>query len=505
MDIRKRSAVKRFSITNLFIAVLLICFSALLVRSAPASKLEQIRAAGELRVLSRNGPISHYKGPEGTTGFEYTLLKGFADELGVKLVLEDEDQVNELLQKSDNPAFDIVSPSAITSAMLKERFRYGSPFMRLSLQLIYNNTQTLPISVADLAGKTVVIVNKSSVALPLQQLQQSLPDVHWEVVENAEMIDLMEMVERGHADYAVVDSAIFNIYRYSYPHTQLAFSLNDPQPLAWAFVSSRDKSLYNAAEKYLTKIKYNGELVKTSTHFFDQYIEVNTDDALMFNYRFENRFPRWEEPVKTAANKYDLDWQLVAAIGYQESQWEPKAESPTGVRGFMMLTPSTAKELGVQNLEDPQQSIEGGAKYLRYLLENLPDSIKGEDRLYMALAAYNQGIGHLNDARILTKRMNGNPNVWDDVSRYFPLLAKAEYYSKATYGFSRGWEPVLYVKNVLNYQKILMWKEKQQQLRLATTSSNSEDNADSSSKPELSALEKLNRIRLSSASSLSFL
>ncbi len=504
MESRKRTVVKRFSISNLLIAILLMSCAALLVRSAPASKLEQVRTAGELRVLSRNGPISHYQGPEGTTGFEYTLLKGFADELGVKLVINDETSPNELQDNAENLQFDLASPSVINTYTGKQRFSYTSDFMKLNLELVYNSTQTAPASLKDLAGKRVLVVNKTSIPAPLQELQQSLPDIQWELVENLEMTDLLDMVERGHADYAVVDSAIFDIHRYSFPHTQVAFDLNAAQPLSWAFKPSRDKSLYDAAEKYLAKIKATGELAKISNHFFEQYIEVNTDDALMFSQRYEKRFPRWAETIKAAAAQYNLDWQLLAAVGYQESQWIPNAESPTGVRGFMMLTPDTARELGVKNLDDPKQSIFGGAKYLRYLLDTLPKSIESEEeRLSMALAAYNQGIGHLDDARALTRRLKGDANSWADVSKSFPLLAKQEYYSKATYGYSRGWEPVIFVRNILNYQKILAFKETQQQLRVATSTPSDELNFSDTPQTK-SAVEKLNQIRLSSASSLSF-
>lgn len=501
-DGRKRTAVKRFSFNNLLIATLLLCCAALLVRSAPANKLEQVRSAGELRVLVRSGPISHYQGPAGITGFEYTLLKGFADDLGVTLTLKDE-APTDVLPQTDEPLFDMASPTVINVLTAKEQLRYSTAFMDLSLHVIYNVNQGAPADVKALSGKTVLIVNKASVPVPMLELQQAMPDVHWELVENVEMTDLLEMVELGHADYAIVDSAIFDIHRYSYPHTQVAFDLKTPQPLSWAFTPSRDKSLYDAAQKYLAKIKNNGQLAKVSSHFFDQFIEVTTDDALMFSQRFDKRFPRWEDSIKSAATQYNLDWQLVAAVGYQESQWIPNAQSPTGVRGFMMLTPDTARELGVKNLDDPKQSINGGAKYLRYLLDTLPASIQNDDRLYMALAAYNQGIGHLDDARALTRRLKGDANSWQDVSKAFPLLAKQEYYSKATYGYSRGWEPVAYVKNVLNYQKILAFKENQQQLRIATSSTD-EINFTTTAQ-EKSALEKLNQLRLSSASSLSFL
>lgn len=506
MESRKRTVVKRFSISNLLIAILLICCAALLVRSAPASQLEQVRTAGELRVLSRNGPISHYQGPEGITGFEYTLLKGFADELGVKLVIQDETAIGELKDSADQRSFDLASPSVINTYTGKQRYLYTSEFMKLNLELVYNSTQSAPASPKDLAGKRVLVVNKASIPLPLQELQQSLPDVQWEVVENLEMIDLLDMVERGHANYAVVDSAIFDIHRYSFPHTMVAFDLDKAQPLSWAFKPSRDKSLYKAAQNYLDKVKASGELAHISSQFFEQYIDVGNNDALMFSLRFDKRFPRWANSIKAAAAQYDLDWQLLAALGYQESQWIPNAISPTGVRGFMMLTPDTARELGVKNLDDPVQSIFGGAKYLRYLLDSLSKTIEDEEeRLAMALAAYNQGMGHLSDARALTLRLKGDADSWADVSKAFPLLAKEEYYSKATYGYSRGWEPVIFVRNILNYQKILAFKENQQQLRIATSTAAAGDGLNFTDTPQTkSALEKLNQIRLSSASSLSF-
>ena len=500
-DGRKRTtAVKRFSITNILIALFLLCIAGLLVRSAPPSKLEQVRSAGELHVLARSGPISHYQSPLGVTGFEYTLLKGFADELKVKLVLKDEAP----LEHTDEPQFDLASPSVLNSATSKQQLNYSTAFMELSLQLIYNSNRSTPADIKALAGKTVLVVNKASVPMALHELQQVMPDVNLELVENVEMTDLLEMIELGHGDYAIVDSAIFDIHRYSYPHTQVAFDINAPQPLAWAFPPSRDKSLYDAAQKYLAKIKNNGQLAQISSQFFEHFIEVNTDDALMFSMRFDKRFPRWADSIRAAAAKYDLDWQLVAAVGYQESQWIPNAQSFTGVRGFMMLTMGTAQELGVENLEDPVQSIFGGAKYLRYLLNVLPKSIQGDDRLYMALAAYNQGMGHLDDARVLTRQLKGDANSWADVSKVFPLLAKQEYYSKATHGYSRGWEPVTYVKNVLNYQRILAFKESQQQLRIATSVNGDVMNLTAAAQ-EKSALEKLNQLRLSSASSLSFL
>jgi membrane-bound lytic murein transglycosylase F len=136
---------------------------------------------------------------------------------------------------------------------------------------------------------------------------------------------------------------------------------------------------------------------------------------------------------------------------------------------LMMLTLATASDMGVKDRIDPSQSIYGGAKYFRNLLDRIPARVTGDDRVYMALAAYNVGMGHLEDARVLTEIHGDDPNKWSDVRKYLPLLAKRQYYSKTKHGYARGWEPVAYVKNVRNYHKILAWHSQHEQRRLAVT------------------------------------
>ena len=144
-------------------------------------------------------------------------------------------------------------------------------------------------------------------------------------------------------------------------------------------------------------------------------------------------------------------------MGYQESQWDPDAVSPTGVRGLMMLTEDTANFLDVNDRDDPTQSIFGGALYYSQLFAQLPESIKDPDRGWMALAAYNIGLGHLLDARMLTQEVGGNPNHWLEVRNSLPLLTQARWYSRTRHGYARGYETVNYVGNVRNYYDMLTW------------------------------------------------
>jgi len=152
---------------------------------------------------------------------------------------------------------------------------------------------------------------------------------------------------------------------------------------------------------------------------------------------------------------YGIQWRLLAAQSYQESHWNPKAKSFTGVRGLMMLTLKTAKLLGVKNRINPQESIKGGTRYLNQMLKNVPDEVEGENRLKFALAAYNVGMGHILDAQTLATKMGLDKNIWSDLKKVLPLLSQKKYYKTLKYGYARGREPVRYVDSIYDYRDIL--------------------------------------------------
>jgi membrane-bound lytic murein transglycosylase F len=176
-----------------------------------------------------------------------------------------------------------------------------------------------------------------------------------------------------------------------------------------------------------------------------------------FVRHFDSRLPRYRQAFENAGNTHDIDWRLLAAIGYQESHWRSHAVSPTGVRGIMMLTQATADYLDIEDRLDPESSIFGGAEFYARQMERIPDTVDEPDRTWMALAAYNVGFNHLLDARQIVEWEGGDPDAWVDVSKTLPLLARERWYSRVKYGYARGWEPVLYVNNIRNYYNILRW------------------------------------------------
>ncbi|UCE64834.1 MAG: transglycosylase SLT domain-containing protein [Nitrospirota bacterium] len=184
-------------------------------------------------------------------------------------------------------------------------------------------------------------------------------------------------------------------------------------------------------------------------------VDLPTFDTQIFLRHVKTRFPRYKEEFQRSAEAQGIPWTLLAAQAYQESRWNRNAMSPTGVRGLMMLTRATASDLGVKNRLDPKKSIAGGAQYFAHLYRRIPQQVSEPDRTFLALAAYNVGLGHVKDARILASRLKKDPNKWDDLKTVLPLLSKKKYYRTLPHRYARGWEPVHYVKRIRAYRILL--------------------------------------------------
>jgi membrane-bound lytic murein transglycosylase F len=240
-------------------------------------------------------------------------------------------------------------------------------------------------------------------------------------------------------------------------HVATAFELGEPQAIAWAFGRAGDGSLRLAINGFLQQFEEDGSLRRLRARYFGHARRLNFVDTRDFWRHTRDRLPKLMPYFEEAAEKTGIDWRLLAAIGYQESHWRPDAVSPTGVRGIMMLTQATAKQMEIEDRNDPQQSIIGGARYLRVVEKKIPDRIEQPDRLWLTLAGYNIGFGHLEDARVLTDRDGADPDQWLEVKQRLPLLSKRKFYQTVRHGKARGREPVTYVDNIRNYYDLLIW------------------------------------------------
>jgi membrane-bound lytic murein transglycosylase F len=433
-----------------------------LVGSRMPSTLEQVQINGKLTIISRNGPTTYFEGANGYTGFEYTLAQAFAKRLGVELEIVEVEDLNRLIGSVGEQGHFAAAGLTVTPRRQRD-LTFSRPYMQVTQQVIYHAHQPRPGSVEDLLGKNILVVNGSAHADKLRELQKVHPALTWEERHDVEMMDLLEMVHNRKIDYAVVDSNAFSLNAAVYPKAKVAFDLSQPEDLAWAFPHSSDTSLLDAANQFLAAMEQSGSLSDIRERFWGQMGEIGQNDALVFARRVEERLPQWREKLQQAGTEQDIDWLLLAALSYQESHWDPKATSPTGVRGFMMLTLSTAKEMEVKNRLNADQSIQGGTRYFRKLLDRIPAGVTGQERIWLALAAYNIGFGHLEDARVLAQQHGANPNRWADVKEYLPLLAKRQYYKHTKHGYARGQEAVTYVTNIRNFYTILAWNDLDQQ------------------------------------------
>jgi membrane-bound lytic murein transglycosylase F len=257
-------------------------------------------------------------------------------------------------------------------------------------------------------------------------------------------------------DYTITDSIELNLNRRFKTELAIAFTVGEQQQLAWALPKNDDYSLFTEVVNFFGQQQQAGKIAQLIDQYYGHVDDFDYVGARTFMKAAQTELEKYKPLFEEAAGD-ELDWRLLAAMGYQESHWDPKAKSHTGVRGIMMLTLETAKQLGVESRLDPKQSIAGGAKYFKMMLDRLPERIQEPDRTWMALAAYNIGYGHLEDARILTERQGGDPDKWIDVKQRLPMLKQKKYYKQTRFGYARGDEPVDYVTNIRRYYDVLVW------------------------------------------------
>ncbi len=441
----------------LLLALILGLGSTLLSGCDKPDRLEQIRSEGTLKVLTRNTPTTFYQDRHGDTGLEYELSRRFAESLGVKLEMTAIGTLDEIYQQLDGKNAHLAAAGLAINPERLDQARYSSTYLEATPQVVYRRGNRQPRGLDDLYGKRIMVLKGSSLADQLRNLQLDNPELVFEESDSVEVVDLLRLVNDDEIDYAVLYSNELVVNQAFYPAVRVGFDLSEPRGLAWALPRDNDDSLLKAVERFFTDIRADGTLDQLIERFYGHADVLDYVGARAFARHMLQRLPRYETWFRQAGDQYSLDWRLLAAMGYQESLWDPEARSPTGVRGLMMLTLPTAKFVGVTNRVDPKQSIFGGARYLVWVRDQLSTDIPEPDRTWFALAAYNVGLGHLDDARILTRNNGRDPNRWIDVKEHLPLLSKKQWYSQTRYGYARGNEPVHYVQNIRRYHEILQW------------------------------------------------
>ncbi|MFC1665528.1 membrane-bound lytic murein transglycosylase MltF [Pseudomonadota bacterium] len=421
--------------------------------------LNTIKDSGVLRVVTVEGPTTYYSGPDGIKGFEYDLVNSFAEQLDLSLemiVVDDVADIVPMLQKGE--AHFAAAGLAITERD-QQLIRFSPPLRSVQQQVVYSRGQKRPKSLRDLRNRQITVLAESHYSEQLQDLGGGKISFDWTETKNKNIEELLLDVWQGNLDLTIANSDIVALTRQHYPELQVGFSLPREDQLAWAFRHSPDKSLYAKAAKFIKSMKSSGQLDLLIERYFSPAEKFNYTDVATYLDRIETVLPDYDQLFQKVARDYDIDWRLLAAQAYQESQWNPNAVSYTGVRGMMQLTNLTAGDYNVTNRTDAAQSVRGGGKYLTKLIRHLPESIKSPDRIWMALASYNVGYGHLEDARVITARQGGDPDLWSDVKKRLPLLAKKYWYKQTKFGYARGRETTNYVARIRMFYDILVRME----------------------------------------------
>ena len=420
-----------------------------------AGDLDHIRETGTLRVVTRNAPTSYYidrhKKPAGP---ERALTAAFAEHLGVEIEYQVEDSIRGVLATLAAGDADMAAAGLTATPARRERFRFSAPYQQVQQQVVCNADSAKPENVSELGNVSLEVIADSSYSERLESLKTDHPELDWTEDDEVGTEQLLHQVWEGELDCTVADSNIVDINRRYFPQLKVMFDLHETESLAWALPPAAE-ALETQASDWLQSAAGKQARTATQGRYYDYLPEFDFVDRRALVRRIDSVLPRYDGLFDRAGETHALPPLLLAAQAYQESKWDPKAKSPTGVRGLMMLTRPTAKAMGVNNRLDPAESVRGGAKYLDRMRARIDESVPMPDRLFMALSAYNIGLAHVRDAQKLAKRLGKNPKSWADLKRVLPLLADKRYYPSLKYGYARGTEPVRYIHRIRDYEDVI--------------------------------------------------
>lgn len=450
------NSLKKLKINYLFIIVISALLATMYWTLSPwinpdHSRVARIVARGELRVSTLASPLTWINNNGLQSGLDYELVQHFARYLGVRLHITVRNNISQLFDDLDKGRADLLASALVADEKRSAHYRPGPEYYSVSQQLVYRRGAVRPRSIENLNARQLTIAAGQVINHELHTLKTSVyPGLSWRVDQQHSSSELLEQVARGTLDYTIADSAAINLFQRVHPQLAVALDVTDEQPVVWFSTRDHDDSLAAAVLDFFRRLHEDGSLSRLEEKYFGHGDDFDYVDTRSFLQAVDTLLPELQPLFEKYARH--IDWQLLAAIAYQESHWDAQATSPTGVRGLMMLTRETAQSLGLTDRLNAEQSIKGGAQYLHQLMQRLPAGIAESERIWFALAAYNMGYAHMLDARALTLLQKGNPDSWADVKQRLPLLSQKTWYHKTTYGYAAGRQAYTFVENIRKYQ-----------------------------------------------------
>ena len=413
------------------------------------SRIEPPETEGRLVVAIRETPAFFQSRGDTASGFDHDLVTAFADSLGLKahfIKAADPFELNDLALAG---RVHLAASLPLGNGALQ----YSTPIRSVRQWIVGHNEVTGPERLSDLAGKTVEVLAGSALADSLRGLEEKSRPVVIELAGVNEM-DLLARVAERKAELVAVHDIHLDLGVNFHPELSPLLQLPGQLEVGWAFGGERADDLRAKADAFVATARADGTLARLHDRYFGHIKRIKADGIARFIDDTRTKLPQWRRHFQQAQELTGIDWRLIAALAYQESHWDPLATSYTNVRGMMMLTEDTADYLRVKNRLDGPESIRAGARYLAELAEQIPDA-QLPDRLWLALSAYNLGMGHFRGARAIAKKMKSDPDVWYDMKKVLPQLARPEIYARLKSGAARGGEAVIMVENIRSYYDIL--------------------------------------------------
>ncbi len=438
----------------------------------PAKTLDQIRERGKLVAITDYNSTNYFIYRGQPMGYHYELLRSFADNLGVKLVIIPENDIQKAFEMLQNEEADLIAMDLAINTKRQEIVDFAEPHAQSSQVLVqrkpsnwrkmatWEDVENQMIrNPLDLAGKHVYVQKNSSHKLRLENMMEEMGDSIYIVEDkDLEVEDLIARVADGFIDYAISDERIALVNKRYYPELDIETQISFPQKLAWAVKKGQDSLRVSINDWNQTFLKSKKEKLVYNKYFKNS----NTKHIVRSEFHTVNggKISVYDNVIRQYCEGLNWDWRLVASIIYQESRFRPESLSWAGAFGLMQLMPETAQSYGIDSLSTPEEQIEAGIKYLGWIDKQMIKKVDDErERIKFVLAAYNVGIAHVFDAMRLADKYGKNPQVWDDNVDYF-LLNKSnpKYYKDSVvyYGYARGEEPYNYVYEIMDrYQHYL--------------------------------------------------
>jgi len=478
MDLSKNKILRSFMQKLLYCTFILFLFIACNNNSKHATNknsnaidpisydLEAIKKAGVLRAITTFSPTGYFLYRGQAMGFEYEILSRLAQNIDVKLEIVLAKNVDSIIPMLNRGEGDIIAMGFTITGDRKEEVSFTDPFLITHQSLVQkkpdnwrkmtldNIKKTLATDIVDLLQDTVSVRKNTSYYMRLSDLSNELGDTIYIDVLPGKLTDeeIIKLVSEGKIKYTVIDNNKATIHKSYFPNIDINTPVSLSQRIAWAVRKNSPELLININ---------NGLATLKRTPDYNVIYKKYFENRFQFNKRIESdyftettgKISKYDDLVKKYNTNLGWDWRLVKALIYQESKFDKNNKSWTGATGLMQLMPATAKELGVTDVNDPDQNIKAGISYLKTMYdqwEEIPDSVQ---RIKFAIASYNSGYSHVKDAQRLTKKYNKDPSIWDKgVDEFILKLSKPKYFNDpiVKFGYVRGSEPYNYINEVFN-------------------------------------------------------